>query len=322
MSAARERLVFVHRRCVVALVIAFAVATAGRSDVFAAAMSQQHFTTPEEGAQALVAALKTNDTKAQLQVLGRDAGPLIDSGDPVADRGSRERFVQSYEQSHSLVKTADTSAVLQIGTDDWPFPIPLVKDDAGWRFDTAAGEQEIINRRIGRNELAAIQSCLAYADAQREYYARNPQGSSLPHYAQKIASSKGKYDGLYWDTAPNETASPLGPVFARARVQGYTPGQGKPAPYHGYYYRILTAQGADAAGGAYDYMVRGKMIGGFALVAYPAVWNSSGVMTFVVNHDGVVFQKDLGPDTAALAKVMKTFNPDSTWTRVETPRAP
>jgi hypothetical protein len=235
----------------------------------------------------------------------------------VADRHDREFVVQAYEEGHGLVMSGETKAVLEVGTDHWPFPIPLVKREAGWSFDTQAGKEEILNRRIGNNELAAIEVGRAYVDAQREYYLRNPTHSALFHYAQKFLSAKGQRDGLYWATKEGEELSPLGPRVAGARGEGYSRGKGgKPVAYHGYYYRILKAQGPDAPGGAYDYVVHGKMIGGFALVAYPASWANSGVMTFIVNHDGIVYQKDLGPDTAALAGAMRQFNPDGTWQRV------
>jgi hypothetical protein len=306
-----------RRRVGAALVVAIAVAMPLPPQTLAAAVKQEHFPTADAAAQALAAALKANNTKTILEILGATAKPLIDSGDPVADRDVHDRFVEMYDESHALALSGEAKAVLQIGKDNWPFPIPIVKDAAGWRFDAEEGKNEIINRRIGRNELSAIQAALAYVDAQHEYYARNPDGTPLLHYAMKISSSNGKRDGLYWNTAPGEVESPLGPVFAAARAQGYKPGQRKPIPYHGYYFRILTAQGPDASGGAYNYVAQGKMIGGFALVAYPAVWDSSGVMTFVVNQDGVVYQKDLGPKTASIAGAMKAFNPDSTWTRVE-----
>jgi len=280
------------------------------------------FSTPEEAARALADACKAADSKALLEVLGSGAKPIITSGDPVADRKAREHFVQEYEEANSLTKTGDAAMVIQIGKDNWPFPIPLVKTDGAWRFNVEAGKEEILNRRIGRNENDAIEVCRAYVDAQREYYLRNPEGDKLLHYAQRAASTPGKRDGLYWETNAGEAASPLGPLFAEAQARGYKPGtkaSGGRQPYYGYYYRILTAQGPDAPGGAYDYVVRGKMIGGFALVASPAQWGNSGVMTFIVNQDGVVFQKDLGPNGLATARDMKTFNPDAAWTRVEEP---
>jgi len=284
----------------------------------AAAVKQRTFSSPEEGVRALVDAAKSNDTKELLNILGPEAKSLIESGDPVSDRATRERFVTSYyEEANKLVKSGDSKMVLQTGKDDWPFPIPLVKENDRWRFDTSAGKEEIINRRIGRNELDVIQVCLAIVDAEREYYQRDPDGDSLLQYAQKFISTKGKRDGLYWETKPDEQPSPLGPLVARARGEGYKGAGGKPIPYHGYYYKLLTGQGKDASGGAYDYLVRGKMMGGFGMVAYPAQYGSSGIMTFIVNHDGVVYQKDLGAKTASVAQSMTKFNPDKTWTPVK-----
>ena len=278
-----------------------------------AAARQKSFPTPEEGVQALLEAAQSHDQTTLLAILGPEAKPLVSTGDPVADRESSERFVKSYEEAHTLVPSGDTKVVLQIGKDEWPFPIPLIKDSAGWRFDTQAGKEELLNRRIGRNELDVIQVCLAYVDAQREYYMRNPLNAPLLQYASKFISTKDKRDGLYWETSADEPPSPLGPLVARARREGYKRAAGKPVPYHGFYYKMLTSQGPDAPGGAYDYVVRGKMIGGFALVAYPAQYGSSGIMTFIVNHDGVVYEKDLGPKTAVTAQSMTKFNPDKTW---------
>jgi hypothetical protein len=262
-------------------------------------------------------ATKKNDTKAMLAILGPEAKSIIQSGDQVSDRAAFERFVKSYEEANKLVKSGDTQAILEVGKDAWPFPIPLVKENAGWRFDTQEGKEEIINRRIGRNELDVIQVSLAFVDAEREYYQRDPDGDKLLQYAQKFISTKGKRDGLFWETKPGEQPSPLGPLVARARGEGYKGAGGKPIPYHGYYYRLLMGQGKDAPGGAYDYVVRGKMMGGFGMVAYPAQYGSSGIMTFIVNHDGVVYQKDLGPKTASIAQSMTRFNPDKTWTAVK-----
>jgi hypothetical protein len=274
-----------------------------------AAGGQKAFATPEEAAQALVAAVKASDAKAQLAILGSEAKPLLDSGDKVADKAAGARFVSLYETANKVEMSGDAKAVLAIGKDAWPFPIPLVKEAAGWRFDTAAGKEEILNRRIGANELSVMQAALAYGDAQREYYATNPQKDKLLQYAQKFVSTKGKRDGLYFPTKDGEPRSPLGPLFERAKAAGYAEGGG----YHGYRYKILKAQGPDAKGGAYDYVVKGKMIGGYALVAWPVKYGNSGVMTFIVNHDGVVYEKDLGPGTAAAAEKIAKFNPDKTW---------
>jgi len=267
------------------------------------------FGTPEEAAAALVAAVKSGDSKATLAILGGDAKPILESGDKVADKAAGARFVSLYETANKIDKSGDEKAVLSVGKDAWPFPIPLAKDAAGWHFDTAAGKEEILNRRIGRNELDAMQAMLAYGDAQREYYALNPQQDKMLQYAQKFVSAQGKRDGLYYPTKEGEPRSPLGPLFDKAKAQGYEHGGG----YHGYRYRILKAQGPDAKGGAYDYVVRGRMIGGFALVAWPVSYGNSGVMTFIVNHDGTVYEKDLGPDTATAAAKITKFNPDKTW---------
>lgn len=276
------------------------------------------FADPEEAVSILLAAVKAGDTIAMLAIFGSDAEPLVDSGDPVADRAAWDKFVASYEEAHVLEKAGDDRMTLETGATRWPFPIPLVRADGRWHFDTDAGEQEIIDRRVGRNELNTIQACLAFVDAQHEYFARNPQGGKVPQYAQHVASTPGAHDGLYWETAEGEAPSPLGPLIVAARGEGYAKaGSGAGVPYHGYLFRTLTKQGKDAAGGAYDYIVRGAMIGGFALLAYPAEYDSSGVMTFIVNHDGVVFEKDLGPATAKTVAAMTAFNPDATWKRVE-----
>lgn len=304
---------FAHR--LAALFAAFAMLVAGAA--VAAGAGPKVFGSPEEAAKDLVAAAKSGDSKALLAVLGARAKGLVSSGDAVADRASYERFVKAYEEAHKIEMQGDAKAVLSVGKDDWPLPIPLLKSDAGWRFDAKQGEEEILNRRIGRNELATMQVVQAYVDAQREYYLRNPDGDKLLHYAQKLVSNKGKRDGLYFATRDGEPPSPLGELFAKAQAEGYKAGEGgKPIPYHGYYYRILKAQGPGAKGGAYDYIAHGKMIGGFALVAYPASYRNSGVMTFIVNHEGVVYQKDLGPQTGSIAAKMRKFDPDGTWKRL------
>jgi Protein of unknown function (DUF2950) len=285
----------------------------------ARASAQQHFASPEAAAAALVAAVKTGDQAAMLGVLGPDAKSIVESGDAVADRQGGERFVASYDAAHALETPNAGRAELVIGEDRWPFPIPIVKEGAGWRFDTAAGQEEVLDRRIGRNERATIQTCLAIVDAQRDYYTRNPDKDPLLHYARRFDSSKGKRDGLYFPTAEGEQESPLGSLVAQARDEGYTKKVGKPTPFtpfHGYVYRMLEAQGPHARDGAYAYVVRGQMIGGFAVVAYPARYDNSGVMTFIVNQDGEVFQKDLGAETGKLVRAIERYDPDQSWQRV------
>ncbi len=281
-------------------------------------VKQRTFASPEEAVKALVEALKSDDVKALEAIFGPGSRDILLSGDPVADKAVREKFLSRYEEKNRLEVT-EAKANLNVGNDDWPFAIPILKKDALWRFDTKAGREEILARRIGQNELSAIQVCLAYVDAQREYFFKDRDGDGLLEYAQKFRSDQGKKNGLYWEVKAGEGQSPLGPLLAAAQEKGYSgkAAGGKPAPYYGYYYRILTAQGKNAPGGAYDYLVRGNMIGGFALMAYPAKYASSGVMTFIVNHDGVVYQKDLGRNTEKTAQAMKLFDPDSTWKRVE-----
>jgi hypothetical protein len=251
-------------------------------------------------------------------VLGPDGKAIVSSGDPVADANARDSFVSAYDAKHDLELEGDGSQTLIIGNDDWPFPIPLINKGGKWQFDAATGVDEILRRRIGRNELAAIEVSLAYVQAQNEYASLDPAGLGPHVYAQRIVSRPEKKDGLYWPTAEDEPPSPLGELAAKAAAEGYKPGN-TPIPYHGYYYRILTRQGTNAPGGTYDYLAKGKMIGGFALVAYPAQYGNSGIMTFIVNQDGTVFQKDLGPQSDKLARKIEAFDPDSTWTKVDIP---
>jgi hypothetical protein len=280
------------------------------------ASAQQSFKSPEDAMTALVSATRDNWPKGVVAVLGSDGADIVSSGDKVADEEMRQKFLAAYDARHEVKKQGDDKAVMIIGAEDFPFPIPLARKGAAWQFDTAAGRLEILYRRIGRNELAAIQACLAYVDAQNEYADKNRAGAGGATYAQRIVSRSGKKDGLYWPTAPGEEASPLGELVAQATTEGYAIG-GDRIPFHGYYFRILTRQGPMAAGGEVDYVVHGKMIGGFALVAYPAEYGNSGVMTFVVNYAGTVFQKDLGERTAKLAERMTSFNPDQTWKKVD-----
>jgi hypothetical protein len=280
------------------------------------AAAQQTYKTPEAAVDALVATAKSGDQKEALVVLGRDGKDIISSGDKVSDDAARQRFVASYDAKHQIAMEGDNKAVLVIGDNDYPFPIPLVRKNGQWSFDTEAGRREILYRRIGHNELDAIQTCLAFVDAQDEYAEKDRTGTGTGVYAERFISQPGKKDGLYWPTAQGEEESPLGELFAAASRQGYRAGEGR-SPYHGYYYKILTRQGPAAVGGTADYVVNGKMIGGFALVAYPAEYRNSGVMTFLVNHNGTVFQKNLGPKTAELAEAITSFNPDPTWKKVE-----
>ncbi|MFD0988269.1 DUF2950 domain-containing protein [Methyloligella solikamskensis] len=280
-----------------------------------AASAQQEFDTPDAAAEALVAAAKESDKNKLLEILGPEGETVIGSGDPVADKNTRDAFVSAYEEKHSLQQDGEDTAILILGDDDWPFPIPIVSQDGKWEFDTEAGEEEILLRRIGRNEMRAIESSLAYVGAQNDYAALDLDGRNPPAYAQRIVSAQGRKDGLYWPNAEGGTESPLGTLFAEAGEEGYAIG-GTPMPYHGYYYRILTQQGPDAPGGAFDYVVDGRMIGGFGLIAVPAAYGNSGIMTFMVNHDGVVYEKDLGEDTEELASEIDSFDPDESWTKV------
>src|SRR5262245_46093086 len=257
------------------------------------ATAQQAIKTPDEAANALVQAAKAGDMKALVTVLGPDGEDIVSSGDEVADKATREKFVAAYDAKHKIDLDGDNKATMVIGQEDFPLPIPIVRKDGMWRFDTAAGRDERLLRRIGKNERDAIQSALAYVDAQNEYAEKDRTGAGVNTYAQRIISQRGKKDGLYWPTSQGEEDSPLGELIAQATKQGYRAGGGR-TPYHGYYFKILTRQGPAAAGGELDYVVNGKMIGGFALVAYPAEYRNSGVMTFIVNHAGTVFQKDLG----------------------------
>jgi hypothetical protein len=279
------------------------------------ASAQQRFKSPDEAAQALVAAAKADNPSQVRAILGPAGRDIVESGDKVADKNARERFLAAYGAGNRISQEGENKAVLVLGQDDWPFPIPLVRADGSWQFDADTGRQEILFRRIGRNERNAIQACLAFVDAQNDYALMDPQKNGISVYAQRVVSRPDKKDGLYWPTKEGEPVSPLGELAAAAAREGYRPGQGR-VPYHGYYYKVLQRQGSAAPGGAYDYVARGKMIGGFALVAYPAEYRNSGVMTFVVNHEGAVFQKDLGPRTPRIASRMSRFNPDSTWQKV------
>ena len=292
--------------------LAIVLAAAAKSE------TQRSFATPESAMSALVDALKKNDAPALLEILGSAAKPLLDSGDPVADAGARRKFLDAHAEGYTSEAVDQTRVVFEVGRDKWPFPIPLERRDLRWYFDAESGVDEMVSRRIGQNELDAIQVAAAYVDAQRDYGMLSLEDNPIPHYAQKFFSSPGKRDGLYWESAPGEDPSPLGPLIAEAQAEGYRRDpRGRPRPYHGYYYRILTKQGLNAEDGAYNYIVGGKMIGGFALIATPAEYGSSGIMTFIVNHDGVIYQRDFGPRTAKRAKAITAFDPDPGWTMVD-----
>ncbi len=278
------------------------------------------FKSPEEAVKSLVEALSANDEKKLLAIFGYGPGAkqLISSGDEVADREGRERFLQAYQEKNRIVEVNSKKAVLEIGNDAWPFPIPIEKVGKDWRFSAREGKTELLSRRIGKNELSVIQVCLAYVDAQREYASKDRNGDGVLEYAQKFLSDPGKEDGLYWETKEGEEQSPLGPLVGEAKKVGYKKKAGnQPSPYHGYFYKILKAQGKNAPRGTYDYVINGRMTGGFAMVAYPAVYGSSGIKTFIVSQDGVVYEKDLGKNTASIAQEMKKFDPDSSWSKVE-----
>jgi hypothetical protein len=289
-----------------------------------AGTDQRAFGGPEAATQALVDALGGSDTQLAQAILGPEGEKLLHSGDPVADQKATQRFLSAYAKQHRLAYDGDDKAVLHVGEEDWPLPIPIVRKDGAWLFDSAAGAEEILNRRIGRNELSAIQVCLAIVDAQREYASTDHDGSGVRAFARRLVSTSGAKDGLYWPASDAEQPSPLGPLVARAVEEGYpTPGTaGKPVPYHGYFYKILKGQGEHASGGAYDYLVDGRMVGGFAVVAYPARYGVSGIMTLIVNHEGVVYQKDLGEDTSQLARGMTKFDPDESWGSIEAAAEP
>jgi len=270
---------------------------------------QKTFASAEDASTALVAAAQGNNEKAMIDILGADGKQIVSSGDDAEDAESRANFVKRYAEMHRLVKQTDGTTVLYIGAENWPTPIPLVSKGSAWFFDTDAGKQEILYRRVGRNEMSTIRVCQELVAAQKEYSAQHKE------FAQKIFSDEGQHNGLYWKTS-GEPLSPIGPLVAAAVIERDAVGSA-PTPYRGYYYHVLSRQGKNAPGGAKSYIANGKMSGGFAFVAYPAEYRSSGVMTFLVSEDGMVYQKDLGKKTEALAKGMKEFNPDSSWKKSE-----
>jgi hypothetical protein len=281
------------------------------------AAKQSTYASAEEAAAALAEAVRgqdySQDLGALLKVVGPQAARWIPSGDEVADRANWKRFLELYDTKHVIAKDG-SRAILTVGDDPWPFPAPLVEQGGRWHFDAEAGREEVLARRVGRNELDTIQTLLAIVDAQREYASVDRDRNGLHEYAKRFQSTAGRQDGLYWDVKDGEPQSPLGPLIAAATEEGYVVKSGEgPRPYHGYLFRILTAQGPNARGGAEDYVVDGRLIGGFAVIAWPAKYRNSGIMTFLVDYDGVVYQKDLGEATSTIAEKTATFNPDSSW---------
>jgi hypothetical protein len=291
----------------------------GAAFLYGCAREPQGFASPEEAVKALTDAVRSDSTERLTAILGSEGKPILSSGDDVADRNGRREFLALFDQKHSLADDDADGKTLIVGNSDWPFPIPIVKDGQKWVFDTAEGREEILDRRIGKNELSTIQVCRAIGDAEHDYALLDPNGDGVHEYAQRFASEPGKHNGLYWPTAEGEALSPLGELVAAASQEGYVLGEGGPTPYHGYYYRLLTAQGPHAAGGELDYITKGRMVVGFAVMAYPAEYDNSGVMTFIMGADGVVYQKDLGKETAKLVAAMKAFDPGEGWTKADEP---
>lgn len=294
------------------IMIAMPVATLGQ------VITQKAFSTADDAVQALVQAATDQNQDEILAVLGADGKELVYSGDDVQDQAGMNAFVKAYKAKHAMLKESAQKRVLQVGSSDWQFPIPIVNTNGKWQFDTVAGKQELLYRRIGDNELGAIAVCRGYIDAQKDYAAVGHDGLPPGIYAQKLMSSPGKQDGLYWETPEGEPSSPAGPLLADASAEGYTAEGlgGKTQPYHGYYYRVLKGQGTAAKGGAKSYLADGQLTQGVALVAFPAQYRVSGVMTFIINQRGAVYQKDLGENTEAIGRAMTEYNPDKTWQKV------
>jgi hypothetical protein len=279
-------------------------------------VSQQTFTSAEEAAKALGAAYKRGDPKGVTKILGDKGLQLVSSGDPVIDRYERSWFLSLFKEAHEVVPESETRAVLQLGKDEYPYPIPIVKEGKKWRFDPEEGHEDLLSRRISKAELSALELMVACVDAQREYYRQDHDGDGVFEYARKFRSSPGQHDGLYWERKPGEAPSPVSGLADAFLKEGYRPAkEGQLFVYRGYFYKMLAAQGAHAPGDAREYVVNGKMTGGFAVLAFPTRYRVSGVLTFMVNQEAVVYQKDLGPKTVALGKEMALFNPDKSWSK-------
>jgi hypothetical protein len=302
----------------------FAILALFSSAVFAADSAAeaagQSFASPEEALKALVDAARDGSSEKISAIFGKKYAQIFSSGDATEDNNNRADFLNMAEEKSSVEMEGADRAILHFGKDAWAFPVPVAKHGEQWQFDAEQGEKEILNRRIGRNELQALGVIQAYVEAQVEYAASDRDGDEVSEFAVKLRSKPGKYDGLFWEAAPGQPQSPLGPLVAQAKAEGYSTksAAGEPTPYHGYLYKILTQQGGHAPGGKYNYVINGNMIAGFGLVAFPAVYGSSGIMTFIVNHQGKIYQKNLGPQTAKTAMAMKRYDPDDTWQLVNT----
>ncbi len=295
---------------------AFSLIVAASLFITGCSLRQERFSSPEEAVGALIEASKAEQSDVVRRILGRGADEVLSSGDEVADRQARDKFLQAYDEKNALAEEADGSMTLQVGKEDWPMPIPIVKSLGSWRFDTRRGKEEILNRRIGKNELSVQQVCLAFVDAQHEYMEVDRNGDGIPEYAKKLISDPGQKNGLYWQTDAGEPPSPLGPLVVEAAQEGYGGAQnesGERRPYHGYYFMLLKSQSPNAPGGARDYVVNGRMTEGFAVVAWPAEYGNSGVMTFLVSHHGIVYERNLGWRTASIASAMTAFDPGPDW---------
>lgn len=289
--------------------------------IFSASCTQKKplgksFTSPDEAVSALIDAVKQNNNQQLIAILGPEGKKLIDSGDEVADQDDRAYFVQKFEEKHRLDQKNPETNILYVGKHEWPLPIPIVKTSSGWYFDTAQGKEEILNRRIGKNELNVIKVMQAYVDAQREYVRKDWNGNGVMEFAQRLVSTEGKKDGLYWPVKEGDKPSPFGPLIAQAGKEGYSKQDMELSPYHGYYFKILHGQGKNASGGEYAYIVKDKMVLGFGLVAYPAEYGNSGIMTFIVNQQDTIYEKDLGQDTVKIVTTMDKYDPDPTWKKV------
>jgi len=302
-------------RCAVSVLFVLSLGCSA-APMIAQEPGQRTFASVEDAGRAFFTAMQSPDDQALLSILGPDGKDVVSSGDPIEDMDSRTEFVEKYQEMHRFATEANGAVTLVVGAENWPFPIPLVNNNGSWYFDTPTGKNEILFRRIGKNELAAMDASRDLVEAQKQYFARSP-GNSHRQFAQKLVSDEGQHNGLYWHGADDEFASPIDPLIAYARQNRPKEEVGEHIPFNGYFFRIITRQGSHAPGGAKDYIANGKMTAGFAFVAYPAEYGSSGVMTFIVSDSGSIYEKDLGPDTTKLAQAMTTYDPDSTWHQTE-----